>query len=562
MKKYYYLIFALTLSIGAVRAQNVREDVVQETTGFDESFNPIRTELEEWDAIRGPWLATSLEAMSKKEPIPDRTFPEDITPAQMVDALPERTRSSIERIAMNNSNTGNTASQQQWTEIRRVLVRPNAGCTVITARSYGDPHIVTYDGARYSFQTVGEFVLTKSTSGMEVQTRQRPQREDFSLNTAVAMNVGGDRVGIYASDFPDGNRTPVRVNGLPVVIPGNKAYFLPNGGTIRHSGSTYTVAWPSGETVTARMRSTGGMRFMNVHVRITECSSGIFTGLMGNANGMQGDDFQGMNDRPDLAMSGNMGIFGSVSREMEQRRLAFLANSLADEHRVTQLTSLFDYGIGESTMTFTDRSFPRVHRTLNEIPPGRRNSARRRCQQQGISDRDLNGCIFDQAHLGLPPEPEPIVNNPAQGMIFEDIREERPNVNVAERPNIKEESEIAAPVYTPMPMPTTTTSRPINTRTEPTSRPNTSTTTTTRPTTTTKETEPTRTESTSRPSNSGFGIFGGSNSGSSRPVSSPAPRPVSTPRPSTPVRTTPSRPSTPTPAKTIPSTRGISRGGR
>ena len=38
---------------------------------------------------------------------------------------------------------------------------------------------------------------------VQVQTRQRPEGEDFSLNTAVAMNVNGDRVCIYADDKPD-----------------------------------------------------------------------------------------------------------------------------------------------------------------------------------------------------------------------------------------------------------------------------------------------------------------------------------------------------------------------
>ena len=421
MRKSYLLIVSCLAFLGTAFAQ--------EENQFSKNYDPVRLELEEWDPIRGPWLSSSLEAMSKQEPIPDRTFPEDITPAQMVAALPDKTRSSLERTVMANTN-GSAAEQAQWNEIRRVVVRPGAGCGRRSARTYGDPHLVTFDGARYSFQTVGEFVLTKSTSGLEVQARQKPQRDDFSLNTAVAMNVGGDRVCIYASDYPDGDRsTPVRVSGNAVRVSASKAYFLPNGGTIRVSGRTYTVAWPTGETVTAQMRNSGGMSFMNVNVQITDCSEGIFNGLLGNANGIEGDDFRGMNDQPSLRMTAGTDPFGGMSREMEQRRLAFLANTLADEFRVTQLTTLFDYAPGRSTASFTDRSFPRVHRTLNEIPNDRRMAARRTCEQQGISSRDMNGCIFDNSHLNIEPIPEPVIEDPTEGMVFEPVRERQPNVN-------------------------------------------------------------------------------------------------------------------------------------
>ena len=53
-------------------------------------------------------------------------------------------------------------------------------------------------------QSVGEFVLAKSNTGyFEVQTRQKASSTDFSLNVAVAMNVGGDRFCIYGGEKPD-----------------------------------------------------------------------------------------------------------------------------------------------------------------------------------------------------------------------------------------------------------------------------------------------------------------------------------------------------------------------
>jgi len=583
MRKIYLLIVSCFTILGTSFAQ-------EENDQFSKNYDQVRMELEEWDPIRGPWLSSSLEAMSKQEPIPDRTFPEDITPAQMVAALPEKTRSSVERIAM--ANTGGSASEQaQWNEIRRVVVRPGAGCGTRSARTYGDPHMVTFDGARYSFQTVGEFVLTKSTSGLEVQARQKPQSDDFSLNTAVAMNVGGDRVGIYASDYPDGDRsTPVRVHGRPVQVSANKAYFLPNGGTIRVKGKTYTVAWPTGETVTAQIRRSGGMSFMNINVQITDCSEGIFDGLLGNANGFEGDDFRGLNDQPDLRIASGNDPFWGTSREMEQRRLSFLANTLADQYRVTQLSTLFDYAPGRNTASFTDRSFPRVHRTLNEIPRDRRMAAQRRCEQQGISGRDLNGCIFDNSHLNIEPIPEPVVENPVEDLVFEPVREEKPNVN-DDMEAIGKDKEVISTGRTPLPIDKGdirpakeesintertsskevvkeentstrsryTTSPALEKETEPVR------TTTTRTTTSPTRSTPSRTTSPTRSTPSRTTSPTRSTPTRPTPTRSTPSRPSptrSTPSRSTPTRTTPSRPapSRSTPSRPTPSRSAPSRG--
>ncbi len=453
MRKSYLLVVSFVAFLGTAFGQT--------DDAFSKNFNPIRAELEEWDPIRGPWLSQSLEAMSKQEPIPDRTFPEDITPGQMVAALPENTRASIETIAMRNT-TGSETEQAQWNEIRRTVVRPGAGCARRTARTYGDPHLVTFDGARYSFQTVGEYVLAKSTSGFEVQARQKASGDDFSLNSAIAMNVSGDRVGIYSSDIPDGDQsTPVRVNGQAVHIPSNKAYFLKNGGTIRRTGNTYEVLWPTGELVQTSF--TG--RFMNdVSVQITDCSQGIFSGLLGNANGFANDDFRGMEGRPDLGSPFDGGILGDVSVEMERSRLAFLANQLGDEFRVTPITTLFDYGIGQSTLTFTDRSFPRVHRTINELPQDRRDAARRNCNQLGVSDLDMNGCIYDNVYLDLDPVPTPVVRDPSQGIVLEPIRERKPNVNEPIGAVGKDKEIPNKPRLTPLPIEQSTEKPPMRER--------------------------------------------------------------------------------------------------
>ncbi|MCH2224513.1 MAG: VWD domain-containing protein [Crocinitomicaceae bacterium] len=539
MKKIYYLLATLFLVVGGAFGQD-------EKSSFDEDYNPIKKELEDWDPIRGPWLASSLNAMSNNEPVPDRTFPEDLTPAQMVALLPEDTRSSMERVVLESSSNGSAADQARWQSIRTVIVRPGAGCTKLTARTYGEPHLVTFDGARYSFQTVGEFVLAKSTGGIEIQSRQKAIRDDFSVNTAIAMNVGGDRVGIYASDAPNGNSsTPVRVNGQPVhVTPGN-AYFLANGGTITRSGKTYKVSWPTGEVVQTRFHGW----FMNdVTVQITECSEGTFDGLLGDANGNSFDDFRGDNTIAGVDFPRSGGVLGGNSRIVEQQRLAYLASTLGDRYRVTNQTSLFDYSIGESTETFTDRFFPRVHRTINEIPQDRRDAARRRCEQSGISRLDMEGCVFDNAYLDMDPEPAPVVEDPSRGITLAPLDSEVENVN-PERP-IEDVQQVDDKVssgskYTPLPLPQQEQTgkggkeiKDINN----VDSPNTDNTKEVRTSpgklTPMPVEQSTRTE---KPSNVG-GFFGGNSSGSESTRSTPT---QSTPTRSTPTRSTPTR-STPT----------------
>ena len=403
---------------------------VQAQDRFKQDFEPVRKELTTWDPIRGEWLASSLEAISKNQPIPDRTFPEDFTPAEMLRIVPEGNRNRInEAVNYNGRIARDTANQREWGRVNNVLAQQN--CRPATGRTYGDPHLVSFDGASYSFQTVGEFVLAKSsTSNFEIQARQKARSDDFSLNTAVAMNVGGDRVSIYAEDYPDNFRnTPVRLNGSPIVLPLNSTYYLPNGGTIRSKGDDYQVNWPTGESVSVDIRSSGSP-FINLTVSVYPCL-GNYSGLLGNANGRQNDDFDTGSGRAPAYMA--FSSFGNSQLQQgsdiaEKEYLAFLARDFARQFRITPFTSLFDYGFGQSTYAFTDESFPRVHRTLNDLPVAQRDAARKTCEGRGVTQDEMGGCIYDQAYLQIPPNPRPVVKDPTANYIAG--RLDKPVVNV------------------------------------------------------------------------------------------------------------------------------------
>ncbi|MEJ6617535.1 MAG: VWD domain-containing protein [Crocinitomicaceae bacterium] len=368
-------------------------------------FEPIRKELHQWDVIRGPWLANSIEAIANDQPIPPRTFPENFTPNQMLRMVDQNTRNNIRNTS--NENRTNSQNAEFWNRVNRTV--ESAYCAPKQARTYGDPHMVSFDGARYSFQTVGEFVLTKSSRGdVEVQTRQKPQSDDFSLNTAVAMNVGGDRLAIYAEDYPDADySTPVRLNGQSLRLNGS-TYFLDHGGTVQKSGQSYFVHWPNGESAEVKMRSSGGMSFMDVSVNILPCVVSSYEGVLGNANGIERDDFDPGIIVPRSGFEDPFDDDNYVNRE----RQAYISKVIADRYRVTDFTTLFDYPIGRNTESYTDRSFPRVYRSINDLDQRNRDRARQRCEQNGISSRDMNGCIYDNAFLNLEPVKEPRVNDP------------------------------------------------------------------------------------------------------------------------------------------------------
>jgi hypothetical protein len=486
----------------------------QENENVDQTYEPIRTELQNWDPVRGKWLSAALPAVINQTEVPVRTFPENVTPNQMLSLVPQQTLDRISSMASANQNDPRNGAF--YTQMNNMV--SNVHCTPRSGRSYGDPHLVSYDGARFSFQTVGEFVLTRSNDGaMEVQTRQKAQQEDFSLNTAVAMNVHGDRVCLYASNYPDNDRsTPIRLNGNAIHL-SSRPYFLPNGGVITRSGRSFVIDWPTGESVTARQGVSGGMPFYNVSVNVNPCTRN-YSGVLGNGNGSQRDDFDGGTMRAPSTI-----FAGSGNDHWERQRLAFLAKDFAEQHRVTMATSLFDYAPGQSTFTFTDRSFPRVHRSISDLDPRQRNLARRNCEARGIGAADMEGCIYDNAYLNIEPVPAPPVRNKIKRDDLKPVRggvvngnpppPVRTPTNKPVRGVSGSDTPQAVPRPTPKPTPKPTT-KPVEVAPSPSPTPR----PTTRPTPTPRPATPAPKPRPSRP----------------KPTFTPKPKPKPRPRPSTP----------------------------
>lgn len=244
------------------------------------------------------------------------------------------------------------------------------------ASTGGDPHLSTFDGLRYDFQAVGEFVLaTSTTDDLAIQVRQQPWYESRSVsaNTAVAMRVSGDRVGVYAGAEP-----ALMVNGEPTELPAG-TLDLTGGGHVAFDGDTYTIAWPDGSRVQVMPLS----GHLDLWLEMAGERSEALAGLLGDADGT------GSND---LAARGRPPV------EVDAVIADYLHGEFADSWRIDQAGSLFDYRPGEDTNTFTDRAFPYEDAAPNEHE---RAEAAEICAAAGVTEEPFrSSCIFDVAVTG------------------------------------------------------------------------------------------------------------------------------------------------------------------
>ncbi len=263
------------------------------------------------------------------------------------------------------------------------------------AKSTGDPHLTTADGLPYDLQAVGEFTLLASDSGdLRIQSRQEPiPRTPLTWNTAVAMNVAGDRIGFYGN-YEEGkeHQLLVRINGKPAldavgssgasIDPTMADIALPHGGLVRSGRGVFYVVWPDGTTVGV----TSLIRYgVHLTVSLAESRKGTVTGLLGPFTGERADYVQ----RADGSKVPGSKLQGS---DIVQRELG-------DSWRITQAESLFEYDKGKSTASYTDRGFP-ANAPKIEVPAAVSSAAEVVCRRAGIREADLPGCIIDVAATG------------------------------------------------------------------------------------------------------------------------------------------------------------------
>jgi RHS repeat-associated protein len=250
-----------------------------------------------------------------------------------------------------------------------------SGC----ASGTGDIHVQTFDGVRYDLQAAGEFLALKDRSGaVKMEMRLEPDASKrVSYATAVAAQVDGTKIAIHQKPQPR-----LYVGDKPVQLDPGSRMNLGKRGAIVSKGNSWVITWPDGTTATVNESSD----HLDVLMR-AGASAGTLVGLFGNADGKPEGDLV---TRDGVALQGT----GGFTRDDVYGRFA-------DTWRIRQDESLFHYGAGESTATFTDRTVPRENVTVDSLDAAARAKAERACRAAGVTaTAALNDCILDFAVTG------------------------------------------------------------------------------------------------------------------------------------------------------------------
>ena len=269
-------------------------------------------------------------------------------------------------------------------------VRTEYTCIIGCGSSNGDPHMLSPDGLHYEFQAAGEFTLLESPSrDLVVQARHEPvgKRRDVTLNTAVAVKAGPDRVGFYLGAA--GGPLDLKVNGRSMELT-KQALPLDAGGRLeRVDAGGYLVSWPDGSRVVVRVYHAGAI---DLTVDLAAARRGAVRGLLGNFDGDRSND---------LVMRDGKRITLPERRDPAYRQVVY--GAFAESWRVSQADSLFDYAPGTDTRSFVDRSIPDQVATVEGLPNTDRARAEAVCGATGVRDPSFfDDCVLDVALTGQP----------------------------------------------------------------------------------------------------------------------------------------------------------------
>jgi hypothetical protein len=255
---------------------------------------------------------------------------------------------------------------------------------------FGDPHLATSDGLLYDLQQVGEFTAFRSadSTAPRVQIRTTPVSDSkvASLVTGVAAGSGDQRLAFVTKDGALTITHSIGNNSETITIDDGAQRDLGAGLTLAaaaasdSTGRAYTVRWFEGSEL--RVNDAGWWGLRVAFEPSAPARAAQPQGLLGNFNDDPADDLtrpEGRRVPPDASPATVRSDFG-------------------DAWRISQADSLFPYASGESTATFTDRSFPAGDPQL-----GNTDQVRTICQQAGtIPTGLLAACVMDVTITGNP----------------------------------------------------------------------------------------------------------------------------------------------------------------
>jgi hypothetical protein len=247
-----------------------------------------------------------------------------------------------------------------------------------TGTDSAEPHLGTFDGRAYDFQTVGEFDMVESSAWqMDVQARTVAITPDVSATGAIAFRVSGHIVELHA----DGS---MLLDRIPYTLATGTMIPFGDGGVLAHTPNRYVAVWPgTGPRPILTWTMSAAGTFGNFWLYMPP--TGGVVGLFGNANGDRGDDFALRDGTPISASASSSTIEGEF----------------ANSWRISDADSLFTYGAGDSTATYTDETFPAHTFTLGDLTTSDRAEATNACNIGGVAQGpQFDSCVFDYVLSG------------------------------------------------------------------------------------------------------------------------------------------------------------------
>lgn len=269
-------------------------------------------------------------------------------------------------------------------------------CELPRGNCWGDPHMTTIDGLKYEFQPIGEFIYATDNKTYTVQMRTA-QVGTMAVSIVNALAIGfkdGSKISLSLRESP-----MVRINDLPAQFDCRDDKAIPAGLLCKGS-----VDLPNG----AAIHYDPAQRFFLIDFPDRISHLNVYAGTWMNTDYFNSQLFVG----PSL-LERTVGLMGTpnhnpaddfVTRDgrVLQQPLSWsdVYRKFGDSWRISDAESLFTYGPGASTRSFSDANFPLKPMNTVDLPAGDRQSALNICVNAGVHVDELQSCALDVALLG------------------------------------------------------------------------------------------------------------------------------------------------------------------